>query len=150
MPSGGPYPFSKHSRARLATCHPDLVRVALAVAERRNCSVIEGARSDQRQAMLYATGRSHRDGVVNRSAHQVRPGELSRAIDLAPYYAGEVPSIPWDTDTKEKRARWYHFAGFVLGVAKELGVELTWGGDWDGDGRHDDQSFHDLPHFELV
>jgi len=29
-------------------------------------------------------------------------------------------------------------------------VGLRWGGDWNGDGRSDDERFLDLPHYELV
>jgi hypothetical protein len=46
-------------------------------------------------------------------------------------------------------ARWYYFGGFVLGYAEELNVEIRWGGDWDGDRKLEDQTFHDLPHFEI-
>lgn len=35
-------------------------------------------------------------------------------------------------------------------AASTTGVKIRWGGDWDGDWIHTDQSFHDLPHFELV
>jgi hypothetical protein len=45
-------------------------------------------------------------------------------------------------------ARWYYFGGYVLGVASETGDDIRWGGDWDGDRSLEDQTFHDLPHFE--
>ena len=110
---------------RLATCERDLVLLAHAVAERRNTTVIDGARSDSLQRLMYETGRSHRDGVKLRSKHQVdKTQRLSFAIDLGPYYPDEMPHIPWDLDTPENRARWYHFGGYVLGVGKELGIDL--------------------------
>jgi hypothetical protein len=34
-------------------------------------------------------------------------------------------------------------------VAEETGVDIRWGGDWDGDRSLEDQTFHDLPHFEV-
>jgi peptidoglycan L-alanyl-D-glutamate endopeptidase CwlK len=34
-------------------------------------------------------------------------------------------------------------------VASEEGVNVRWGGDWDGDRDIDDQTFDDLPHFEF-
>ena len=61
-----------------------------------------------------------------------------RAVDVAPY------PIDWD-DTD----RFYHFAGYVFGIAESMGIHLRWGGDWDSDFTFTDQSFHDLPHFEL-
>tara|TARA_R110000772_G_scaffold159893_1_gene271073 strand:+ start:774 stop:1091 length:318 start_codon:yes stop_codon:yes gene_type:complete len=30
------------------------------------------------------------------------------------------------------------------------GFDLRWGGDWDSDGDFDDQTFNDLPHWELI
>ena len=46
--------------------------------------------------------------------------------------------------------RFVDFAGYVKGVAEDLGIAIPWGGDWDGDGDFSDQRFHDLPHFELT
>ena len=46
--------------------------------------------------------------------------------------------------------RFVYFAGYVKRVADDLGIAIRWGGDWDGDGDFSDQTFHDLPHFELV
>jgi peptidoglycan L-alanyl-D-glutamate endopeptidase CwlK len=41
-------------------------------------------------------------------------------------------------------------AGVILTCAKQLGVKLRWGGDWDGDGNRLNNKFNDLAHFELV
>ena len=60
------------------------------------------------------------------------------ALDAAPC------PIDWE-DAK----RFYLFAGFVLGIARQLGIKLRWGGDWDGDFTWRDQKFHDLVHFEI-
>ena len=42
------------------------------------------------------------------------------------------------------------FIGIVNERAKQLGIKLRCGGDWDGDTETTDQKFHDLPHFELI
>jgi len=65
------------------------------------------------------------------------------ATDAAPWFQ-EEPNIRW-YDTKS----FYHFAGFVLGIAAVMGIELRWGGDWDMDDDLHDQTFNDLVHFEL-
>ena len=65
------------------------------------------------------------------------------ATDVAPWFE-EKPHIRW-LDTKS----FYHFAGFVLGIAASMGFELRWGGDWDMDNDLHDQSFMDLVHFEI-
>ena len=41
------------------------------------------------------------------------------------------------------------FAGYVKGVAASLGIEIRIGADWNGNFTAKDQSFHDLPHFEI-
>lgn len=135
--------FGTRSRSSLASCHPDLRDLFAAVVESYDCSVLEGARSQERQEELYRQGKSTLDGVDKRSKHQVTEEEpLSRAVDVLPY------PIDWG-DTK----RMYHFAGYVLSTADRMGIRLRWGGDWDGDiqtAGSQDQSFYDLPHFELL
>ena len=44
-----------------------------------------------------------------------------------------------------------HFAGFVFGVASQLGMvdRTRWGGDWDMDWEVNDNKFDDFPHFEV-
>ena len=34
-------------------------------------------------------------------------------------------------------------------AAKDVGVELVWGADWDGDGNIIEHSLRDYPHYEL-
>jgi hypothetical protein len=152
--------------SRLATCHRDLQRLAHRAVRGHDCTVIEGARSIDRQVTLFLAGLSKRDGVNKRSRHQVSETQpLSLAVDLAPWYSNEEPNIPWSiaplragpncTEDKarnnlEHLRRWYGFGGYVLGIAAELGIPIRWGGDWDGDWTHSDQQFHDLPHFELM
>jgi len=46
--------------------------------------------------------------------------------------------------------RFYHFAGYVLGVAEILGIKIRWGGDWNGNFDLKDQNYYDLPHFEVI
>lgn len=154
--------FSNRSQDRLDTCHPDIARVFNRVIEFYDCSILEGARTLDRQKELYSQGRkmfeggewrivdrsqvvTHVDGVDKRSAHQTSPEEpLSLAIDVMPY-----PGVLHGHDIWMDSARFTLFAGMVLGVAESIHIPLTWGGDWDGDGSARNQSFHDYPHFEL-
>lgn len=129
--------FSKRSRERLETCHPDLVRLFLAVIEHHDCTILEGARSDERQAELYRQGKSKLDGVTKRSKHQPVAG-FSMAVDVAPY------PIDW-----KDRERFIHFVGIVIGYADCMGIKIRVGADWNGDMRFT-ESFFDAPHFELA
>jgi peptidoglycan LD-endopeptidase CwlK len=136
------YSYSAGSRAQLDTCHPDLVHLFNAVIRHRNCSILEGRRSRERQAELLRAGRTTLAWPF--SKHNVmEAGDLSRAVDAGPYFNGE--GLPW-----EDRERWLTWGGFVLGLAANMNIGLRWGGDWDGDWLHSDQKFHDMPHFELT
>ena len=122
--------FSKRSRERLQGVDHRLQDLALKiVTDHHDCSVIYGLRTEEEQRRLVEKGLSK----TMKSKHLT--GE---AIDLAPY------PIDW-----ENTKRFYYFAGIVLGVAKEMGIDLRWGGDWDMDNDLDDQKFMDLVHFEL-
>jgi len=126
--------FGTASRQRLDTCHPDLIQVCELVIENYDFTVLEGNRSNARQDELFRQGKSKLK--AGESKHNASP---SRAVDIAPY------PIDWDD-----LHRFYLLAGFMFQGASQLGVKLRWGGDWDGDWIHTDQTFHDLPHFELV
>lgn len=129
--------FSQKSLDKLATCHPKLQSVANKVIERFDCTVVTGHRSGKDQDEMFRTGLSR--VKYPHSKHNRRPSD---AMDLAPYKTGF--GIDWgDTHL------FYLFAGYVLATAHSLGVELRWGGSWDGDWDLHDQRFNDLIHFEL-
>jgi peptidoglycan L-alanyl-D-glutamate endopeptidase CwlK len=136
--------FGTKSRERLDTCEERLQRVLERVVVGFDCTVLEGHRGQAAQDAAFASGASQKrwpDGN-----HNAVP---SRAVDAAPW------PVDWgeEGDAKRRQAavrRFYLFAGYVLGVATELGVALRWGGDWDGDRDLADQTFNDLVHFELT
>lgn len=136
--------FSKESMSMLNTCHADLIKVFTKVVQTYDCKILEGHRGEKRQNELFSQGKSklkYPNGEHN--------GTPSRAVDVAPY------PINWgESGTSAQRqkaiARFYHFAGYALAVANEMGVKLRWGGDWDGDKDFSDQTFDDLVHFELA
>ena len=126
--------FSKSSQAKLDTCHPDLQHLFNEVIKKYDCTVIQGWRSNEEQEEYYRTGKSKLR--AGQSKHNARP--FSLAIDVVPC------PIDW-TDYK----RFYYFGGYVKSMADTLGIAIRWGGDWDNDNSFKDQTFHDLPHFEL-
>lgn len=100
------------------------------VLELHDCTVVYGLRTQEEQAKLVQEGLSK---TMN-SKHLT-----GKAVDLAPF------PIDWN-NTKQ----FYYFAGMVLAVAKDMGIKIRWGGDWDMDNDLNDQNFMDLVHFELV
>ena len=125
--------FGKRSKERLATCEKDLQMVFNEVIKHVDCSVLEGHRSKDRQNALYKDGKTKVRYPNGR--HNASP---SCAVDVTPY------PVDW-----EDRERQTLFAGFVLGVANQMGIKLRWGGDWDQDFEVKDNRFDDFPHFEL-
>ena len=125
--------FGKKSKERLATCEKDLQMVFNEVIKYVDCSVLEGHRGKDRQNSLYEDGKTKVRYPNGR--HNASP---SRAVDVTPY--------PVDWADRERQTL---FAGFVLGVANQMGIKLRWGGDWDQDFEVKDNRFDDFPHFEL-
>lgn len=126
--------FSKTSAARLHTCHVDLQSVCNEAIKRIDFSVLEGHRGEEKQNEAFAKGFSKL-----RWPHGKHNGVPSRAVDLAP--------VPLDWNNV---AAFHELARIVLEVAAELGIPLRWGGDWNRNGKTNDETFRDLPHFELV
>ena len=125
--------FGAKSKANLGECHPDLQIVFNKVIQSYDCSVIEGYRGKEEQDAAFHSGKSTLK--YPKSKHNRQP---SLAADVIPY------PVDWE-DTKQ----FYHFAGFVQGVAEDMGIPLRWGGDWNSNRLFEDQNFHDLPHYEI-
>ena len=125
--------FGRSSRERLATCDERLQNVFNEVIKYVDCSVLEGQRNEERQNKLFEEGKTKVKYPNGRHNHNP-----SRAVDIAPY------PIDW-----ADRERFHLFAGFVLGIARSMGIKLRWGGDWNMNFEVNDSKFDDFPHFEL-
>ncbi len=125
---------SQRSLANLSEAHPALKAVFSEVIKRFDHVVIEGYRGKAEQDAAFHAGKSKLK--FPQSMHNRSP---ALAVDVCPY------PIDW-SDVR----RFHLFAGYVLATALAMGVRLRWGGDWDGDFNWRNQSFHDLPHFELL
>ena len=130
--------FGKRSRENLSTCHPDLQTLFNEVVKHYDCSVLCGHRGEEDQNKAYYEGRSKLK--FPQSKHNKQP---SVAVDVVPWFINK-PNIRWNDKSK-----FYEFAGFVQGVASQLDIGIRWGGNWDSDDELQDQTFFDLPHFEL-
>ena len=123
------YRFGKRSKARLKGVKPELVNVLNELVKIMDVTIIEGLRTEERQKQLVASGASK----TKFSKHLE-----GKAVDLAPY------PIDW-----EDRDRFHYMGGMIRGTAKQLNVNVRWGGDWDSDGETKDNGFDDLVHVEL-
>lgn len=113
------------SLARLKGVHPDLVAVVKRAIEITpiDFTVLEGLRTKERQRLLVAKGASKTMNSYHITGH---------AVDIAPLVDGKVT---WD---------WKYYnqlAPFIKQAAEELGVNITWGGNW--------KTFKDGPHWQI-
>lgn len=125
------YRLSNKSKRILKTVHPDLASVvsrAIEITE-VDFTVLEGVRTLSRQEELFKSKATR----TMRSRHLANPIDgLARAVDLGAYVNG---SVKWDWDLYHK------IADAMFKAAKELGIEIEWGGHW--------KSFPDGPHYQL-
>ncbi|MCY4418882.1 MAG: hypothetical protein OXB93_03435 [Cytophagales bacterium] len=141
-----PFKFSSRSQQKLKTCHQDLQLIAHESLKRSDIDfgIVEGHRSLQRQQLLYQAQRSRIDGVSKKGKHNYQP---SLALDIVAYVNGKI---------SYRESYLAYLGGVFTSTARYLLEEkfiqhrLRWGGNWDGDGEIiTDQSFLDMPHFEL-
>ena len=127
------YELGTRSLQRLSGVHSDLVDVvkrAIEITE-QDFSVIEGMRTLERQKKLVARGASTTMNSRHLTGH---------AVDISPYpFNGDVDEDgivnieDWD--------QYYPIEKAMKQAAKELDINLEWGGDW--------RSFKDGPHWQL-
>lgn len=117
--------FGRVSKSRLGTCHNLLQDILNEAIKECDFSVLCGHRGKAEQDAAYNAGNSKLK--FPQSKHNQMP---SLAVDIAPY------PIDWnDLD------RFKELGTIVKKIAKEKGIDLSWGGDW--------KSFKDYPHFQL-
>ncbi|HGM9888643.1 M15 family metallopeptidase [Proteus mirabilis] len=119
--------LSKRSEENLRGVHPDLVKVVHRALEITDIDfmVIEGKRNEARQRQLVASGKSQTMNSRHLTGH---------AVDCAPSVNNQIPWNDWSYFKK--------VADAMMQAAKELGVDIEWGGNW--------KTFKDGPHFQLT
>lgn len=135
--------LSARDVSRLTGVNRDLVRVVnrAASAYPGKFIVVEGLRTKARQAELFAQGRTKPGKVVTWTLNSKHIEGL--AVDLCPVKADG--SLDWNNIPAFER-----MGAAVLQAAKELGVAVRWGADWDRDGKLREKGESDSPHFEIV
>jgi peptidoglycan L-alanyl-D-glutamate endopeptidase CwlK len=146
--------FSNSSKSQLASCDPKLQNIFNLLITVFDHSIITGHRGKEAQDKAIAQGASKTPWP--NSKHNQKP---SLATDVMPF------PIKWRNKAdllKQLKSQspevlellndilvLYHFAGMVKGVGLAQGTEIRWGGDWDGDFDFRDQTFDDVPHYEV-
>lgn len=117
--------FSERSIKNLKGVHPDLVRLMEESIKDSpyDFMIIEGLRTIERQKEMVRTGKSQ----TMQSYHLV-----GKAVDIALIVDGVVN---WEYCYYKK------VADHIKKVAKDMGLTITWGGDW--------KKLVDGPHFQI-
>ena len=123
--------YSSKSRYMLSEVHEDLQELFNEAIKYFDLTIIEGLRTKERQKELVAEGKSK----TLQSKHI-----LGQAVDVAPYHDG----IDWDN-----KDNFNYMGGFIMGLARQMGIPLRWGGDWNSNNDLSDNGFDDFVHFEL-
>mgnify|MGYP003650939122 CR=1 FL=1 len=145
--------YSETSKQRLSTCDSYIQKVMNRVIEicPIDLGIAQGARTVELQQQYYDDGKSKVNPKNYTEAELPLKGKhivnemypVSGAVDIYAYIPGKGAS--WD------KAHLCLIAGVVLSVDKSMDNKLRWGGNWDMDGEIvSDQTFQDLPHFELI
>ncbi|MBQ2174790.1 MAG: M15 family metallopeptidase [Alphaproteobacteria bacterium] len=123
--------FSKISKERLETCHPDIQAVCNELIKQYDFSVLCGHRGEKEQNQAYKKGTSQ--VKYPNSAHNKKP---SLAVDLAPY------PIDWDNLSRfrEMIIRFDTVANMLRAEGK-IESDFVYGGYWN--------SIKDWPHIEI-
>ena len=125
--TSGNFKLSQRSLDRLKGVHPDLVKVvkrAIQISQ-YDFMVVEGLRSKETQTEYVKKGVSKTMNSYHLTGH---------AVDLAPLENGAI-------DWNNKKGQFDAVAKAMKQAAKELNVQIEWGGDW--------VRFVDNPHFQV-
>lgn len=128
------------SEKNLVGVDEQLAKVVRAVADKYDILVIEGVRTKERQADLYSQGRTKPGKIITWTMQSKHLD--GKAVDVVMLKNG---TIDWN-DSKS----FEELGKIMVDTAKQLGVKLRWGYDWDGDGVLKEKGETDGPHFELV
>lgn len=130
----------------LEKCHMRLEELFVAVNDIVPVEILPSTiRTLEQQKEFVAKGTSK---TMN-SMHLITPEyPYSRAVDAGPL--GFRWPVEGSKDFWKDWARLYYFAGVVRAVAIQQGVNIRYGGDWNGDFDLKDENFFDGVHFELI
>jgi len=143
--------LSKASLEKLKGVHPDVVKLFKKAIKDSpyDFRITHGVRSPEEQNKLFQLGRTVKgkkvtncDGYVIKSNHQPKSDGFGYAVDI--FICGYVDNGKYVKTTSQEGYEYSKLkavAEHIKLIAKRLGVNISWGGDW--------TRFKDYPHFEL-
>jgi peptidoglycan L-alanyl-D-glutamate endopeptidase CwlK len=122
------------SSRRLVKAHPLLQELFEEVAKKVEIKILESQRGEADQELAVKLGRSK--AHFGQSAHNWTP---AIALDV----------VPLPIDWKNTKAFVALGQKVILPLAKKLKIPVRWGADWNMNSKLSDESFVDMPHWEL-
>lgn len=148
------YVLSDASIEKMKGVHPKLIELMKkAIGDSPyDFKIVQGLRTAEYQNSLYQQGRTKPgkivtklDGYNRKSNHQAKADGYGHAVDIAVcgQYDQNGNYVKCTTDAEMfDNKKLVEISRHVKVVAKEMGMEIVWGGDW--------KTLYDTPHYELV
>lgn len=125
--------FDAGSAKRLKNAHPLLQKLMNEAIKKTPFMILDSQRGRAAQELAFKQKRTKVH--FGNSAHNWSP---AIALDV----------VPLPVDWKNTKA-FVALSQVILPLAKELGIPIRWGGDWNMNGKTSDEKFVDMPHYEL-
>ena len=131
------FKFSKRSLDNLKGVDPLLVLLVTKALDLgiMDFSVTRGVGTPEEQQKFIDSGTS----LTLNSKYLIQSDGYSHAVDLYPY---PIDMKKVNGHDAQEIAKFGVLAGIIKTLAKDMGIDIVWGGDW--------KSFFDAPHFEIV
>ena len=150
------YNLSQRSLDRLVGVDECLQRVVKRAIQltKQDFMVLEGVRTRQQCMSNYGKGRTIAQCVAKGVPAQYANPRAAKVTWLNNPFASKhvngkaVDLVPYPVDWNDLK-KFDLIAQAMLQAAKELGVPVRWGADWDNDGKPRERGESDSPHFEL-
>ena len=116
--------------------------------------VLEGVRTREQCMINYGKGRTIAQCVAKGVPAQYANPNAAKVTWLNDPFASKhvtgkaVDLVPYPVDWNDLK-KFDAIAQAMLQAAKELGIPIRWGADWDGDGKPRERGESDSPHFEI-
>lgn len=148
------YVLSDASIEKMKGVHPKLIELMKKAISNSpyDFKIVQGLRTAEYQNELYQQGRTKPgkivtklDGYNKKSNHQAKADGYGHAVDIAVcgHYDQNGNYVKYTTDAEMfDNKKLVEISRHVKAVAKEMGMEIVWGGDW--------KTLYDTPHYELV
>lgn len=148
--------LSKLSLGRLEGVNPTLINVVKRAIEitQQDFLVVEGVRTKEQCYINYGKGRTVAQCTAKGVPAKYAQPKLAKVTWLnnpltSKHVTGKaVDLVPYPVDWNDL-SKFDQIAKAMFAAAKELGVSIRWGADWDNDGNYREKGEYDSPHFEL-